>query len=358
MSTAISWTDETWNPVTGCTRVSAGCANCYASALHNKRFRANVQDVVVFAGVFEPGQRHIRGHESWIEHARRVGAPTDETYAQLGRRLGIKQPYPATYDTPFAVVKLHPERLEGPLRWRKPRRVFVNSMSDLFHEEVPDEFLDRVFAVMALTPQHTYQVLTKRPERMREYLYDGSWDDDELPDIRNRIRAAMRPLLDPSGMAPADARAAPLTWPLPNVWLGTSVEDQRSADERLPILLDTPAAVRFVSVEPLLEPVNLSRFLHGPRCSCVRGDDEATLHALGCSRTNWQKRWWVIVGGESGAKRRDCGVEAIVDVVLQCRRAKVPCFVKQNSAFRPGQQGRLPDWVWAKKEMPLTRDEG
>jgi len=326
MATNIEWAQnpdgskgEVWNPVTGCSRVSAGCANCYASALHNKRYRANVQvaiDVVLPVKAAELAE--IR------ENTAGAGFPS-------------MLPYPATYDTPFAVVQLHPERLAVPLHWRKPRRVFVNSMSDLFHEEVPDEFLDRVFAVMALTPQHTYQVLTKRPERMREYLSDGSWDEDEPDEVRNRVLSEMDRITVESGeyMHPNPG------WPLPNVWLGTSVEDQRSADERIPILLATPATVRFVSVEPLLEPVALRIDpCHRHYCGEI---------LMNCGEPNLS---WVIVGGESGPKRRDCGVEAIVDLVRQCEVAGVPLFVKQDAAFRPGQQGRLPDWVWAKKEMP------
>jgi protein gp37 len=327
----IGWTDEVWNPVTGCTRVSAGCARCYASALHNKRYRANVQ-----AGLLAVTRKDVMV----------TGLPVAALRAMGWEGL----PYPDTYDTPFAVVTLHPERLEAPLHWRKSRRVFVNSMSDLFHEEVPDEFLDRVFAVMALTPQHTYQVLTKRTERMREYLHDGSWDENEPEEVRNRVLT----LMDENTTARGEDMA-PMTWPLPNVWLGTSVEDQRSADERVPILLETPAAVRFVSVEPLLEPVDLTAL------------DKTDESDPGFSALTWCEGTegtmgdavldWVIVGGESGPKRRDCGVEAIIDVVRQCEAAGVACFVKQDSAFRPGQQSRLPNWVWAKKEMPGGREE-
>jgi protein gp37 len=146
-------------------------------------------------------------------------------------------------------VRLHPERLTAPLHWRKPRRVFVNSMSDLFHEQVPDEFIDRVFAVMALTPQHTYQVLTKRPERMREYLTSprhGEPVETFVELEKDRISTEAWGLGQFLG-----------AWPLPNVWLGVSCEDQRRADERIPLLLQTPAAVRFISAEPLLGPIDL-----------------------------------------------------------------------------------------------------
>lgn len=255
----IGWTDATWNPVTGCSKVSAGCRNCYAEALTERFGRQKFSDVV-----------------------------------------------------------LHPERLEQPLHWRKPSRVFVNSMSDLFHEQVLDEFLDQVFAVMALAHEHTFQVLTKRPERMRAYLSDY---EDNLC----RWADALPPGY-PCGAADIEGAA----YPLPNVWLGVSVENQETADERIPILLQTPTAVRFLSVEPLLEPINLSAWIDWPDRSIA----------------------WVIIGGESGPQRRECNVEWIRDLVWQCRCAAVRVFVKQDSALRPGQQGRIPNEYWQVKEFP------
>ena len=223
--TSIEWTDQTWNPVTGCTKVSPGCAHCYAEGIANRLWK--------------------------------------------GR--------------PFEDVQVHADRVGQPLRWRKPRRVFVNSMSDLFHEAVPFRFLDAVFHVMRSTPRHTYQVLTKRPERMRFYMRDTR---------------------------------APLA---PNVWLGVSVENQRMADERIPLLLDTPAAVRFLSVEPLLGPVNLHPWLSG-----------------GIN--------WCIVGGESGPQARPCELPWIGAIVEQCKAAGVPVFVKQLGR-RPQVQGE-PACTW------------
>lgn len=198
MSTSIEWTDDVWNPVTGCTKVSRGCKNCYA--------------------------------ETWA-----------------GRRIGQWK------DRPFTDVRCHPERLDQPLRWRKSRRVFVNSMSDLFHEDVPDEFIDKVFGVMALAPLHTFQVLTKRPERARAYLTARNDPTGVLP-----IRRASSEF-----MAAAGHPTEPWSMPLANVWLGVSVEDQATADERIPLLLDTPAAVRFVSYEPALGPVDFGAWLPG-----------------------------------------------------------------------------------------------
>lgn len=261
----IQWTDETWNPVTGCTKVSEGCRNCYAERLAPR----------VFAG------------------------QTVET--DKGKMFPRR----------FTDVRTHADRLDKPMRWRKPRRVFVNSMSDLFHEDVPEEFLAEVFNVMASGTRtcnhrngsslcteecvgenaHTFQILTKRPERMREMLSEGL---SRVCSTWNGTTDAL-PLMMEVGQ-----------WPLPNVWLGVSVEDQETADERIPILLDTPAAVRFVSAEPLLEAVNL----------------RANLSALD----------WVIVGGESGPKARPCDIAWIRSIVKQCRAAGVAPHVKQMGA--------------------------
>jgi protein gp37 len=208
----------------------------------------------------------------------------------------------------FTDVMCHLERLDQPLRWTKPRRVFVNSMSDLFHESVPSEFICAVFGVMALTPQHTYQVLTKRPDRMRSWL----------------IAAGSAPFLYTRGHPGYEhiTRQFPggypeTSWPLPNVWLGVSVEDQDTADERVPLLLQTPAAVRFVSYEPALGPVDLRHRLGA--CVFTGADPWATGRGLD----------WVIVGGESGPKARACNVEWIHETVHQCSTAGVACFVKQ-----------------------------
>jgi len=204
-------------------------------------------------------------------------------------------------------------------------------MSDLFHELVPDELIDRVFAVMALTPWHTYQVLTKRPERMLAYISapgraDVVWTDSE------------------SGMwAVTDSGRIVVThpqWPLPNVWLGTSVENQRWAAERIPLLLQTPAAVRFISAEPLLGPLLL--------------EQTAGIHWLGPpsqSRGMNQGLDWVIAGGESGPKRRPCDLDWLRSLRDQCQVAGVPFFFKQASAARPGQPSGVAD-LDAWKELP------
>ncbi len=206
------------------------------------------------------------------------------------------------------VVRTLEDRLLEPMKWRKPRRVFVNSMSDLFHESVPFEFIDKVFAVMALCPQHTFQILTKRPERMAEYLNTGDRMD----------RKIWQAMVDITGQEFCEQHE-PGTWPRPNVWLGTSVEDQDRADERIPHLFNCPAAVRFLSCEPLLGPLNLRRGIY-------------EMPGLGMRGTSLERIQWVIAGGESGANARLCDVAWIRSIVAQCKSAGVPVFVKQLGA--------------------------
>jgi protein gp37 len=214
-TTGIEWTDATWNPVVGCDKVSQGCKFCYAKTLHDRRHRAHL------AGKFVARQ----------------------------------------YAEPFESIQLMYDRLTAPLHWREPKRIFVNSVSDLFHEDVPDQFIAAVFAVMALAPQHDFQILTKRPQRMRSWLADR----DRLEDIYAQWPSV-------SG-APEEVTA----WPLPNVWLGVSVENEDAARARIPALRATPAVVRFLSCEPLIGPI---------RTPDLRNID------------------WVIVGGESGSSEQ------------------------------------------------------
>lgn len=270
--TLIEWTEKTWNPVTGCTKISPGCAHCYAANLA-KRF--------------------------W----------------------GDRQ---------FSDIQFHEDRLEQPLKRRKPTMWFVNSMSDLFHESITDEQLDQVFAVMALTPQHTYQVLTKRPERMFKYLSD-SWNAD-YPGYKTEYRV--------NGTADQIASKFGLTWgnvtslPLPNVWLGVTAENQQTADERIPLLLQTPAAVRFLSCEPLLCSLRLD-WLEVNKNS--HGEPQYILDCLQ-QRYGHPGRWvesasakvdWVILGGESGSKAREFRLEWAIALAEQCKAADIPYFVKQ-----------------------------
>lgn len=303
----IEWTEATWNPTTGCTKVSPGCAHCYAETL-----TARYAGSPGWPAEFKP----------WI--------PGNDT------------------------VVLHPDRLDAPLKWRTPRRVFVDSMSDLFHEDVPFEYIDRVFAVMALTPQHTYQVLTKRPERMREYMTSGH-SGTPYPPVTTRVAHAMESIQVGAGPAPAEQRAH---WPLPNVWLGVTVENQRWADIRIPILLDTPAAVRFISAEPLLGPLDLRSYL-GLFCSGCgsRGDSIRWANVAGgyidghvtggsspdvCGPAFRDPAFaaidWLIIGGESGSKHRPFDQAWARSLIEQARIGDCKPFVKQLGGARPGNK--------------------
>ena len=300
LSTKISWTDVTWSPLTGCTKVSPGCRNCYAETL-DKRFHRD--------GPYVP----------WTVAAQ--------------RKAGV------------SAIHLHPERLAAPLHWKKPRRIFVNSMSDLFHEDVPDEFIDRVFAVMALAPQHVFQVLTKRPERMLSYLQGGARFRAMNFAMVLCVEAYQRSALSMLGDGLLIDVYGFVEWPLPNVWLGVSVENQRYADERLPLLAQCPAAVRFVSAEPLLGPVDLANWQPNNDSDACEEMDSIAIESQGILD-------WVIIGGESGPHHRPMQVEWAQSIVEQCAKAKVPVWMKQDSGPRPGQQGRLPDSLWALKQMP------
>lgn len=228
-NSAIEWTDATWNPVRGCVKVSPGCKHCYAETFA-ERFRG------------------VPGH-----------------------------PYTQGFD-----LRLVPERLDQPRRWTRPRRIFVNSMSDLFQDGVPLDFIERVFETMAAAPQHTYQVLTKRAESLRDVVL-------RLPDA---LRA------------------------LPQVWLGVSVEDRKYGLPRIEPLRETPAAVRFLSVEPMLEDLGEL--------------DLSGIH-------------WVIVGGESGPKARPMEKAWVVRVRDQCAEQGVPFFFKQWGGVLKRESGRLLD---------------
>ena len=222
--TSIEWTDCTWNPVRGCSRVSEGCRNCYAERT---------------AARFSGGD---------------IGDDSEDRLHGAFEGFAIMKS-----DGPHwtGKVELIESKLEEPLHWKKPRRVFVNSMSDLFHEALPDEAIDRVVHVMAWASLHTYQILTKRHERLMEYSQTMA----ALNPQQRAARIIGSSFGRPVHMDPQDNGG--LEWPLPNVWLGVSVEDQKTADERIPLLLQTPAAIRFVSYEPALGPVDFTRWLGG-----------------------------------------------------------------------------------------------
>lgn len=278
--TSIEWTDFNWNFLRGCSRVSEGCRNCYAEG--------------VAARFSKPGQPYEGLAKFW---RRESDAKTEARWT--------------------GEISFIEDVLMQPLRWKKPRKIFVNSMSDLFHEKVQDEWLDRAFAVMALTPQHTYQILTKRPERMKEYFADSAFpwlrlaDDDQW---------SKTPGLSMNVMGWAAGYGGDV---LENVHLGVSVEDQKTADERIPLLLDTPAAVRWISAEPLLGPVNLERYLFasGPEGEPAPRNEPM----LPCLH-------WVVCGGESGPNARPFDVAWCRSIIKQCKDAGVPVFVKQMGA--------------------------
>ena len=260
----IEWTEKTWNPISGCTKISDGCKNCYAEKMANRL-----------------------------------------------KAIGTKG-----YENGFAVT-LHPEKLDEPLKRKKPTMYFVCSMGDLFHEDVNDTFLFQVFFMMLDCPQHTFQILTKRPERMRDFL--KKW------------------------------LSVPNKEVLKNVWLGVTAENQEQADKRIPILLDTPAALRFVSVEPMLDEINLDGLglewggsYYGTKCTKC-GNAGSSGIVLGCCEDDiWCGECgsrehiedlptldWVIIGGETGAKARPLQYEWVKDIQEQCKAANVPFFFKK-----------------------------
>jgi protein gp37 len=274
--TGIEWTETTWNPTVGCSLMSPGCTNCYAMKVafrlqHNKKLN-------------DPAYRNVakkvKGNIVWTN-----------------------------------VVHFSERAILKPLRWRMPRVVFVNSMSDTFHVAVPPSDIARIWAVMALTPHHTYQVLTKRPDRMLSWITDSNTRllvEDAMDKIRPGARVS--------------------AWPLKNVWVGTSVEDQDRADDRIPLIAQVPAAVRFLSVEPLLGPVSLKA-------------------ATAKKRSLLKKIDWVIVGGESGSRARPMHPAWPRQVRDECEVAGIPLFFKQVGSWRWGMpqksgetaKGLMPD---------------
>jgi protein gp37 len=264
-------------------------------------------------GDVEPGARLHEGVAGLRPLLRR------DVRGALARRA--RPPYEQGFD-----LRLVPEKLDEPLRRKKPTTYFVNSMSDLFQDGVPDEYIDRVFAVMALAPQHTFQVLTKRAERMLDYFIQERH--------RGHLTEALAELYlsQPSiaRIRPTDEVAEALSWPLPNVWLGVSVENQHFADERIPLLLRTPAAVRFISAEPLLGPIDLTGS-DDPRKTWLRNGITALRGLL---TDEWVPPLdWVIVGGESGPGARLFDYEWARSIIQQCKAATVPVFMKQVGAL-------------------------
>jgi protein gp37 len=328
MTTKIEWAEETWNPTTGCTKVSPGCAHCYIERTPPMRMA---------------GRKFSKG---------------------------------------AIPIELHPERIDKPLHWRQPRRVFVNSMSDLFHEDIPDSFITAVFGVMAAAPQHTFLVLTKRAERMRAWAQRitaagglGTYirsdagrialrsHFDSVIQTIERYGELVRDLKDPWMQVMNGAGCNMGNAPLPNVWLGVSVENQEQT-QRIEHLLATPAAVRFLSVEPMLGPVDLNRdggwLVPWDESDGACGPDQWNKMFI-CDKGHAAKMYlkseglgynaclaadcrapvrpakpgidWVICGGESGPGAREFVLEYAVDLLDQCRKNGVAFFMKQLGSF-------------------------
>lgn len=301
--THIEWTDATWNPITGCSVVSAGCKHCYAMKLAGTRLQ---------------------------HHPSRAGLTVNTKAGPVWN----------------GQVRFNEQWLDQPLRWKRPRRIFVCAHGDLFHENVPDQWIDAVFAVMALANQHTFQVLTKRPARMLAYLAAHHTEVSVDPS-RSRMAGLM--------VATSRAHGDPLPmnawidlydntdhwreqqgkvrrtagWPLRHVWLGVSVEDQATANDRIPLLLQTPAAVRWVSAEPLLGPVDLTArdYLREHR-----DQDGNVMHGL--ARLDW-----VVAGGESGTGARPMHPDWARSLRDQCAAAGVPFLFKQWGGWRAPLEG-------------------
>jgi len=322
-NSSIQWTDATWNPVAGCSIVSAGCAHCYAMKMAHR--------------LEAMGQAKYRGLTRKV--MRRGDAGT--------RGRGEKSAGVPVWTGKLATDE---KALLEPLSWRRPRRVFVNSMSDLFHEDLPLEFVDRVFAVMALCPQHQFQVLTKRPERAVEYFDDRSGSSmgvygpngtrSEIGGIQEVLKAIGR--IDREFYESISTMDFRSRWPLRNLWLGASCEDRKAADERIPHLLRCPAAVRFLSCEPLLGPIDLTAIAFPDQASDPRSRQWPFLDVLrGKEAPGPFLRDaavdWVIIGGESGPGARPCDLDWIESIVRQCREAGVACFVKQIGAHPVGE---------------------
>lgn len=287
----IEWTDKTWNPLRGCSRISPGCLNCYAESIAAR-----------FSG------------------DRAAGLTFSKETAGSGPFAGfaILTPSGPRWTGKVELVEKH---LYDPLKWRKPQKRFI-SMSDPFHESLPNEDIDRIFAVMSLCPHITFQLLTKRAGRMREYLCD-----EEQPERMDFEQwAIIEEVVDPLSRRSDDIRATALDCeegPLPNVHLGVSTENQQTADERIPELLRTPARVRFVSYEPALEYVDFTGYLN---CTC-----DADMGT--CDICLYGPLHQIIIGGESGRKARPFDLQWARDTVLTCKAAETPVFVKQMGSF-------------------------
>lgn len=317
----IEWTEATWNPVVGCDIVSPGCTNCYAM-----KMAARIEAMGTAP--------HYAGT------TKKVVTRGGEAAGRTGKKKGK-----AVWTGKVTAAPDH--ILTQPLRWTRPRRIFVNSMSDLFHDDVPDDLIDRIFAVMALTPQHTYQVLTKRSARMREYLtFDGGFGRWGYIEQQARKLVSV-----PAGKTLANMGGKGL----PNIWLGVSAEDQARADERIPDLLATPAAIRWVSAEPLLGPIDFTSIQRFQGTGGYREFVHALAGSFWTDQTGlpnpdpswafpghpffegWRGLDWIVAGGESGP--RPMHPDWPRQIRDQCAAAGVPFFFKQWGSWELNAAG-------------------
>lgn len=293
----IVWTDESWNPIRGCSLKSDGCKHCYAMGVAGR-----------FSG---PGMPY--------------------------EGLTVKTTQGVKWN---GQIKLVPAVLTQPIKWQRPRLIFVNSMSDLFHDSVPEAYIDKVFAVMALAKRHIFQVLTKRPERMREYCQK----------LQSRAFEVAGALMEDGSICPfkedsqafhgadAEIQHAIMRGPLPNVHLGVSVEDRATADERIRALCETPAAVRWISAEPLLGPIDIAPWLEKecPSCHCTSNHPHCPM----CKLDRVPVIHWIVAGGESGPKARPMHPEWVRVLQEQCEAAGAAFLFKQWGEWAGGTGGR------------------
>lgn len=291
MGSKIDWTDEVWSVVTGCTPVSPGCKHCYAERIIDR-----------FPVIHETKPKNdVAGMEATPRY--------------------------------FSDVHLHPNRLEKPFHWRKSKKIFVVSMGDLFHPDVPFAFIAAVFGVMAACPQHIFQLLTKRPARMLKFFkwvssveYPDSWKcstgSTTIPPTKVCIDQTCNYL--PSWEKHIKEEDWERPWPLKNVWIGVTVENQKMADERIPILLQCLAVLRFVSIEPMLSSIDMA-----DAAGVTYWDDPSA--GIG----------WAICGAESGTDRRTADISWIRSLRDQCINANIPFFLKQMDDSN-GQLEKMP----------------
>ncbi len=278
----IEWTDATWNPTSGCTKVSDGCKFCYAERVFPRSYGNNIA-------------------------TKDDGVPPSTALDKTRKRV-------------FSDVWMHWDRLDQPIRWKKPRRIFVDSMSDLFHENIPQAFIDKVFLVMLAAPQHTYQILTKRPYRMYRYITDGV-EHSRIAGALDWLREKHPKLASASslGILPDVDGAAEFSWVAPQIQLGISCENQDTFEDRFQWLVQTPATHRFLSLEPLLAPIKLG--LTGT-----------------CPKAWYEFVDQVIVGGESGPRARPMHPDWVRSIRDECLDIGVPFFFKQWGQYAMASQ--------------------